>query len=108
MTAEANLHVVNFLDVTFDLTTGKYKPYRKPNDNPLYIHKHSNYPPSISKQLPTSINKRISTLSYDKQTLRMQHQHIRTHKDIAISVTSCMPHKTPQAAQSYCASGTCF
>ena len=37
-TAEANLHVVNFLDVTFDLTTGKHKPYRKPNDDPLYIH----------------------------------------------------------------------
>ena len=33
ITAETNLHVVNFLDVTFDLTTestGKYKPYRKP------------------------------------------------------------------------------
>ena len=27
ITAESNLHVVNFLDVTFDLSTGKYKPY---------------------------------------------------------------------------------
>ena len=35
ITAESNLHVVNFLDVTFDLSTGKYKPYRKPNDDPL-------------------------------------------------------------------------
>ena len=68
ITAEANLYVVNFLDVTFDLTTGKYKPYRKPNDDPLYIHKHSNHPPSILRQLPTSINKRISALSSDKQT----------------------------------------
>ena len=67
ITAEANLHVVNFLDVTFDLTTGKHKPYRKPNDDPLYIHKHSNHPPSILRQVPTSINKRISTLSSDKQ-----------------------------------------
>ena len=31
ITAEGNLHVVSFLDVTFDLTTGKHKPYRKPN-----------------------------------------------------------------------------
>ena len=68
ITAESNLHVVNFLDVTFDLSTGKYKPYRKPNDDPLYINKHSNHPPSILRQLPTSINKRISTLSSDKQT----------------------------------------
>ena len=60
--------MVNFLDVTFDLSTGEYKPYRKPNDDPLYINKHSNHPPSILRQLPTSINKRISTLSSDKQT----------------------------------------
>ena len=33
-----------------------------------YINKHSNHPPSILRQLPTSINKRISTLSSDKQT----------------------------------------
>ena len=46
-----------FLDVTFDVSTGKYKPYRKPNDDPLYINKHSNHPPSILRQLPTSINK---------------------------------------------------
>ena len=45
ITAESNLHVVNFLDVTFDLSTGKHKPYRKPNDDPLYINKHSNHPP---------------------------------------------------------------
>ena len=66
--AESNLHAVNFLDVIFDLSTGKYKPYRKPNDDPLYINKHSNHPHSILRQLPTSINKRISTLSSDKQT----------------------------------------
>ena len=42
--------------------------YRKPNDDPLYINKHSNHPPSILRQLPTSISKRISTLSSDKQT----------------------------------------
>ena len=28
ITAEANLHVVNFLDVTFDLTSGKHRRYR--------------------------------------------------------------------------------
>ena len=68
ITAEVNLHVVNFLDVTFDLNNGKFKPYRKPNDDPLYINRHSNHPPSIIKQLPTSINKHISALSADEQT----------------------------------------
>ncbi len=78
ITAEANLHVENFLDVTFDLTTGKHaQTYRKPNDDPLYIHKHSNHPPSILRRLPTSINKRISTLYLTSKHFRMQHQHIK-------------------------------
>ncbi len=67
ITAEANLHVVNFLDVTFDLNNGKFKPYRKPNDDLLYINRHSNHPPSIIKQLPTSINKHISAFLTDEQ-----------------------------------------
>ena len=42
ITAEVNLNVVNFLDVTFDLNNAKHKPYRKSNDDPLYINRHSN------------------------------------------------------------------
>ena len=91
ITAEANLHVVNFLDVTFELTTGKHKPYR--NDDPLYIHKHSNQPPSILRQLPTSINKRISTLSSDKQVFHdavQAYQNALGHtKFAATSLNTC-------------------
>ena len=76
ITAESNLHVVNFPDVTFDLSTGKYKPYRKPNDDPLYIHKHSNHPPSILRQLPASINKRISTPHVTQQPRRNRQRNI--------------------------------
>ena len=44
ITIQANLKIVNFLDVTFDLQNGTYKPYKKPNDSPLYINsKSSNY-----------------------------------------------------------------
>ena len=43
---------VNFLDVTLDLRSGLYKPYNKPNDTPLYVHKNSNHPPSILKNPP--------------------------------------------------------
>ena len=68
ITAESNIRIVNFLDVTFDLNNGKYRPYRKPNDDPLYINRYSNHPPSIIRQLPTSINKRIALLSSDEQT----------------------------------------
>ena len=68
ITATANLRRVNFLDITLDLTDGTYKPYRKPNDEPLYINRLSNHPPAIVKQLPKSINKRINKLSCNKQT----------------------------------------
>ena len=43
-----------------------YDIYVCPNDVPLYIHKHSNRPPRILRQL-LHFNKRISTLSSDKQ-----------------------------------------
>ena len=98
ITAEANLHVVNFLDVTFDLATGKYKLYRKPNDDPLYIHKHSNHPPSILKQLPASINKRISTLSSDKQAFDdaiQIYQNALGHSNFSHKL-EYMPHVTQQ------------
>ena len=36
ITIQANLKEVNFLDVTFNLPTDSYKPYKKPNDNPIY------------------------------------------------------------------------
>ena len=39
--------VADFLDVTLDLSDGTYKPYRKPNDTPVYINAASNHPPSI-------------------------------------------------------------
>ena len=98
ITAESNLHVVNFLDVTFDLSTGKYKPYRKPNDDPLYIHKHSNHPPSILRQLPASINKRISTLSSDKQVFDdavQTYQNALGHSNFSHKL-EYIPHVTQQ------------
>ena len=39
ITIEANEKVVNFLDVTLDLNTSKFKPYAKPTSTPLYVHK---------------------------------------------------------------------
>ena len=44
ITIQANQNTVNFLDLTFDLNSGKYYPYRKPNDKPMYINRLSNHP----------------------------------------------------------------
>ena len=43
ITFETNLIDVNFLDVSFSLVSGKYKPYRKPNNDPLYSRPHKSW-----------------------------------------------------------------
>ena len=67
ITIEANKTTVNFLDVTLDLQTGKHYPFTKEGNVPLYVHKKSNHPPSILKNIPDSINKQLSEISSDRQ-----------------------------------------
>ena len=67
ITIDANLSVVNFLDVTFNLKNKSFYPYRKPNDTPLYVHRLSNHPKNIIKQLPEMINRRICEISCNEQ-----------------------------------------
>ena len=62
ITIDTNLTTADFLDVTLDLFTGKYFPYRKPNDSPLYVNASSNHPPNILEQVPTMVNTRLSSL----------------------------------------------
>ena len=52
ITAEANLKNVNFLDISLSLETGIYRPYMKPNDTPTYVHRDSNHPEGILKNIP--------------------------------------------------------
>ena len=67
ITVEANTTRVNFLDVTLDLRSEKFYPYMKEGNIPLYVHKESNHPPSILRNIPESINKRLSEISSDKE-----------------------------------------
>ena len=41
-------------------------PYMKPNNSPLYVNKNSNHPPNILKNIPESVNKRLSSISANK------------------------------------------
>ena len=36
---ETSLKIADFLDITFNLNNGTYRPYKKPNDLLLYIKK---------------------------------------------------------------------
>ena len=67
ITIEANLKSVNFLDVNFNLETGIFKPYMKPNDTPLYVDVNSNHPPCILKNIPHSVNNRLSKISANEE-----------------------------------------
>ena len=60
---ECNMKIVNYLDVTFNLNDGTYRPYQKPDNIIQYIHVESNHPPNIIKQIPKTIEKRLSQLS---------------------------------------------
>ena len=45
ITISVNQTRVDYLDVSLDLETGLYGPYRKPGDRPLYVSAQSNHPP---------------------------------------------------------------
>ena len=71
----ANLKICNFLDVTLNLTDGSYYPYRKPNNETLYIDTNSNHPPTIIKHLPAAIGGRISDMSSNKELFNKAKAH---------------------------------
>ena len=72
---ETNLKIVDFLDITFNLNNGTYRPYKKPNDLSLYINKSSNHPPQIINQLQKIINKRLSRNSSNEEVFNSSKFH---------------------------------
>ena len=63
ITIEANKKIINFLDITYNLNQCAYQPYTKPNTTIKYVHHDSNHPPSIIKNIPAGINRRLSSLT---------------------------------------------
>ena len=56
-----NMKIVNYLDITLNLTDGSYRPYKNPNEETNYVHVSSDHPPSILKRFWMSIEKRLSS-----------------------------------------------
>ena len=67
ITIDANKKIIHFLDVTFDLINGSYKPYMKRNNKLSYVHQQSNHPPALLKNIPLNINKRLTNISSSKE-----------------------------------------
>lgn len=60
---QCNMKIVNYLDITLNLNTGNTSPFRKEDDETEYVHAESDHPPTIIRQIPLSVEKRLSTLS---------------------------------------------
>ena len=66
-----NLKIADDLDITFDITTGLFKPYSKTSNVSRYVDAKSNHPPSIPKEIPKSISKRITSNSCNEQVFNV-------------------------------------
>ena len=66
----SNNKIVNFLDVTLDLSNNTYKPFIKMDQSPSYINVNSNHPKAIIKQVPKAVNLRIRNLSVNEEIFR--------------------------------------
>ena len=69
ITIQAYLLIVNFLDVQLNLGTSTDKPYRKPDNNPVYLDKISNHfkTETITQSLETIA--KISRKTYVRYTI---------------------------------------
>ena len=86
ITTETNLRqLTDFLDVTFNLSRGKYFPCNRPSNTPVYIHAKSNHLPFFTNQLPKMNNKRISDLFYDESAFNNAKKKKKKKKKIRIS-----------------------
>ena len=55
-----------FLDLRFNLNEQTYEPYRKPNNEPVYVNIRSNHPSNIITDIPKAIPKRFTNISFNK------------------------------------------
>ena len=62
------MQIPNYIAVTLNLNHGSYPPCKRSKEEINYIQANSDHLPSILKQLSTSIEKRLSSLSLSKQT----------------------------------------
>ena len=85
ITVETNLKVADFLGIHLEIVQDIYQQYKKPNDEPFYVNKNSNHPPTVIKQIPKAISKRISDIPSSKE---IHYQNINYYKD-ALKYSGC-------------------
>ena len=93
VTVDVLLRRTDFLDITMDLESGKYWPFRKPNSELQYVHAQSSHPPTILKHLPNAITSMIYSLSCN------QDEFVKAIPDYKDALEKSGHHPTTQPAQ---------
>ena len=70
ITITSNMKIVDFLDVTLNLSDGTVRPYKKPNHIPSYVNTDSNHPKNTFKHIPNGIAFRLSTNSTNEDIFK--------------------------------------
>ena len=109
---KCNLNILDYLDITFDLTTGLFKPYNKTKNISRYVTAKSNHVPSILKEIPKSVSnvfrrilvmnrfsmllhRFLTTFQINVDILKNSHlrkSNIRTKEDIQRETSSGATH----------------
>ena len=97
ITVKTITKTADFLDIHFDLVKEIYQPYKKPNDDPLYINIKANHPTSILQQLPKSISKRIWEISsneyiFNQSILYYENAFRRSRYNVSLKYTPTQNH----------------
>ena len=66
----SNYKIVNFLDVTLDLSNNSNKLFIKTDQHPSHINVYSNHSKTIIKQVPKAVNLRIRKLSANEKIFK--------------------------------------
>ena len=74
ITIQASLKVVKFLDVELNLNNGIFRPYRKPDNIPVYINKKSNILQQSSNNSLNQFRKEFQIYHLTKMFTKIQFQ----------------------------------
>ena len=72
-------------------------PYNKPDNTPNYINKKSNHPSSITKYIPLSVNRRLSSISANEEVFKKAippYQEALKKSGYDCQLKFCPPQKT--------------
>ena len=60
ITTESGQSGTDFLNLYLDLKNNSYRQWKKPNNEPIYVHKDSNHPPNVKKHIPLMIEQMLT------------------------------------------------